>query len=161
LSYLETPEAKKADPLNGKSVFAKAQCAKCHRHGETGEGIGPELSSVSRRFQNKEILESILYPSLVISDQYSSKEIETKNGRVINGMVADQPDGSIVVLMSNGEKVTLEKSEIEKTSPSRTSAMPKGLLNALTLEEIGELFAFLQQQPKSNLTSRRPPTATK
>ena len=73
LSYLNSPDAAAANPQRGAAVFAKANCIKCHRFGERGESVGPDLTCVSRRFQKKEILESILFPSQVISDQYVSK----------------------------------------------------------------------------------------
>jgi len=100
-------------------------------------------------------LESILFPSQVISDQYASKTVITTDGRSINGLVAPQPDGSIIVLQSNGQKAAIAKSEIDQLLPSKISAMPEGLLNPLTLEEISDLFAYLNQSPGSSLTSRR------
>ncbi len=156
LTYLTGPEAAHAEPRLGAAVFAKVQCINCHRYGDRGDGIGPDLTTISRRFQKKEILESILFPSQVISDQYASKTIITTDGRSINGLVVKQPDGSLVVLQSNGQKVTIAASEIETTAPCKISAMPEGLLNALTLEDIANLFAFLSQPPQADLTSRRP-----
>ena len=101
LSYLSSPEAASGDAQQGAAVFAKANCVKCHRFGDRGEGVGPDLTNVSRRFQKKEILESILFPSQVISDQYASKTVVLKDGRTIWGLTAPQPDGSLVVLQSN------------------------------------------------------------
>ncbi|MDX1962124.1 MAG: HEAT repeat domain-containing protein [Pirellulales bacterium] len=154
LVFLNSAEAAAADPAIGAQVFVTAKCAACHRFGTVGEGIGPDLSAVSRRFHNKEILESILHPSQVISDQYASKTLELTDGRTVAGLVAPQPDGSVVVLTSQGEKVTLEKTQIAETLPSRASAMPEGLLNELSLEEIAALFAYLHQ-PQDQLSSRR------
>ena len=155
LTYLTGPEGSHGDPEAGAKVFAKAQCIKCHRYGDRGEGVGPDLTTVSRRFQKKEILESILFPSQVISDQYASKTIITTDGRSINGLVAPQPDGSLVVLQSNTEKVTIAASDVETMVTSKVSAMPEGLLNPLTLEDIANLFAYLSYPPGTSVTSRR------
>ncbi len=157
LSYLDSPDAAAADPQRGAAVFVKAQCIKCHRFGEQGESVGPDLTSVSRRFQKKEILESILFPSQVISDQYISKSVLLKDGRSFWGIVAPQPDGSLTVLQSNAEKVTVTKNQIEEIRPLKKSAMPEGLMNTLTLEEIADLFSFLGQSPDAKITSRRLP----
>ncbi len=91
------------------------------------------LTTVSRRFQKKEILESILFPSQVISDQYASKTVLTTDGRSITGLAAQQADGSLIVLQSNGQKAPIQAADIEKIIPSKVSAMPEGLLNSLTL----------------------------
>jgi putative heme-binding domain-containing protein len=161
LTYLTSTEGSRGKVDAGGAIFAKANCINCHRYGDRGEGIGPDLTTVSRRFQKKEILESILFPSQVISDQYASKTVITTDGRSINGLVAPQPDGSIIVLQSNGQKAAIAKSEIDQLLPSKISAMPEGLLNPLTLEEIADLFAYLNQSPGSSLTSRRPDGARK
>ena len=128
-------------------MFEKAQCVKCHRFGARGEGVGPDLTTVRRRFQRKEILESILYPSQVISDQYKSATVVTIDGVVRMGMAAPQGDGSIVLLLPDATKVVVPKDEIDEVRDSPKSAMPEGLLNTLTLQEIAELFRYLEQVP--------------
>jgi putative heme-binding domain-containing protein len=154
LTYLDTAEAKHIDAARGRLAFEKAQCVKCHRYAARGESIGPDLSTVGQRFQKKEILESILFPSLVISDQYAAKTVTTTSGKTYTGIVGAAGSDAIVVLQPNGIKSTVKKSDIEQTEPSRRSAMPEGLLDRLTLEEIGELFAYLTQQPSQ--VTRKP-----
>ncbi len=136
----------KGSVAKGREVFVKAQCAKCHRHGDLGEAMGPDLTSVSKRFLKREILESILHPSRVISDQYLAKQVITADGRSYTGIVAPGASPAEVVLLeSSGNKIRLNQEDIEEMEPTRTSAMPEGLLNELTLDEILDLFAFLSQ----------------
>jgi putative heme-binding domain-containing protein len=144
-SFLSSKEAAKGSAVRGADVFAKAKCAKCHKFGDRGETIGPDLTTVSQRFQKKEILESILFPSQVISDQYASKSVQRNDGRVAWGIVAQQADGSVSVLQSDGTRVYVSKSEIDSISPIKKSVMPEGLLNPLSLEEISDLFAYLSR----------------
>ncbi|MGC4004949.1 MAG: hypothetical protein QM811_18295 [Pirellulales bacterium] len=142
-------------PAAARRTSSKQQCAQCHRFGDLGEGLGPDLGTVSRRFQKKEILESVLHPSQVISDQYASKAIELKDGRTLNGLVSPQTDGGVLVLTSDGQKAAFPQDAIEAIRPSKVSVMPTGLLNKLSLEGIAELFAYLGQPPRQNLSSRR------
>jgi putative heme-binding domain-containing protein len=144
-SFLSSNEAAKGSGSRGAAVFVKAQCAKCHRFGDRGEGVGPDLTTVSQRFQKKEILESILFPSQVISDQYASKSVQRIDGRVVWGIVAPQADGSVSVLQSDGTKVLVSKDDIDSISPIKKSVMPEGLFNPLSLEEIADLFAYLSR----------------
>jgi putative heme-binding domain-containing protein len=156
LTVLTGPEGSHSSLEAGAKVFAKAQCIKCHRFGERGDSVGPDLTTVSRRFQKKEILESILFPSQVISDQYVSKTVLTTDGRSITGLVTPQADGSLVVLQSSAEKVTIAGKDVDNIVTSKVSTMPEGLLNTLTLDEIVNLFAYLNQPPQTSMTSRRP-----
>lgn len=72
-------------------------------------------------------------------------------------MVAPTGTGSLVILQANGEKIELPEDQIEFNSRSKVSAMPDGLLNKLTLEQVADLFAYLGKAPsdETNL-SRRP-----
>ena len=155
LKFLESEDGRKGSPARGAVVFGRGDCAKCHRFGEVGERIGPDLTSVGRRFHQKEILESILFPSQVISDQYASQKIRTTEGRVYVGIVAPAAGDSVFVLQADGEKIEIAKSDIEEQMPSRESSMPSGSLDKLTLKEIADLFAYLRNQPRTATTNRR------
>ena len=154
VEFLATSEGKTGDPIKGVAVFAKAQCVKCHRHGDVGESIGPDLTSVRSRFTKREILESIVYPSHVISDQYASKTIITTKGKAVTGMVAPGPEGITVVLTKEGERQEIAEEDIEEIVPSKVSSMPSGLLNGLTEEEIANLFSFLLSRERVNLAEK-------
>jgi putative heme-binding domain-containing protein len=155
LAYLDSPEGKAGSPARGKQVFAVAQCVNCHRFNGKGEGIGPDLTTVAQRFQRKEILESIVYPNQVVSDQYAGKTV-TAGGKTYTGIVARTPNGGTTVLQSDGQKIELNANEIEDVQPSKVSAMPEGLANRLTLEQIADLFAFLMNAPEPSVAGRQP-----
>ncbi len=147
LAFLEKdPKGMNGDPVRGKAVFTKANCIKCHKYGQEGEGIGPDLTTLKSRFKRDYILESILNPSKVIADQYRGSLIMTKKGKQLSGLVAPQGE-SLTVLLSDGSKVTLNVSEVESMVASTISAMPERLLDELTLQEIADLFAYLESNP--------------
>jgi putative heme-binding domain-containing protein len=154
LSFLTGPQASQGNAARGAVLFEKAQCVKCHRFGDRGDALGPDLTNVSKRFQKKEILESILFPSQVISDQFAGRTIITKDGKTITGLTAPSGDGSLVVLQPNGQKLVIVEADVEQSTRSKVSAMPDGLLNVLSLEEIVDLFAYLTT-PRTEM-ARRP-----
>lgn len=146
LAYLEKGEGRTGDVARGRVVFEKAQCLKCHKFGNAGEGVGPDLTTLKARFKRADILESIVYPSKVISDQYRSTLVVTKKGQQLVGLAAREGD-TVTLLVSTGEKVTLKKDEIEAEYASLVSVMPEKLLDTLELREIADLFAFLESDP--------------
>jgi putative heme-binding domain-containing protein len=131
----------------GKQIFIKANCSKCHKFGSEGEPIGPDLTPMRSRFTREYILESILDPSKVISDQHRGSVLLTKKGQTLSGLVAPQGD-TFTVLQSDGSKVIFNKDEIESMVASTVSPMPERLLDDLTLDEIIDLFAYLESDPK-------------
>jgi putative heme-binding domain-containing protein len=155
LSHLTGPHATAGVAARGAALFEKAQCIKCHRFGDRGDTVGPDLTNVSKRFQKKEILESILFPSQVISDQYGTQTVVTKGGQSYTGMVAPTGDGSLTILQISGEKVVVAQADVESSIRTKTSAMPEGLLNSLSLEEIADLFSYLSTPPPQDV-ARKP-----
>lgn len=130
----------------GKDIFYQAQCSACHRYGDQGGAIGPDLTAVATRFKRQDLLESCMEPSKVLSEQYMNTAIVTEDGRVIVGRIAEETDVKIVVRPQplEQETVTINKSEIESRKLSTVSPMPGGLLNTFTKDEILDLLAYLE-----------------
>ena len=130
----------------GREIYIEAQCAACHRYGDQGGMIGPDLTAVATRFKRQDILESSTEPSKVLSEQYMNTVLETVAGQVHIGRIVEETPEK-VVLRKNPlelETVTIKKSEIESRSLSKVSPMPAGLMNTLTKEEILDLLAYLE-----------------
>jgi len=140
------PQGLKGDPAKGKLAFTKANCIKCHKFGGEGEGLGPDLSAVTKRFKRSEILESIIDPSKVISDQYRSSTISTLDGRTFIGLAAEQ-GGMITILLQDANKIVIKTSDVESRFASLVSVMPEKGLDELTKAEIADLFAYLETAP--------------
>ena len=151
--YLKSDEAQ-GTASRGADVYVKAQCAKCHKFEGRGEALGPDLTTISSRFTRKELLESIIHPSQVISSQYTAKTIQTTDGRQITGLLVPGAGGETIVVQANGEKVTLTAGQIDLIKLSKLSAMPDGLLDPLTIEEVADLMAYLQGATAGSLTRR-------
>jgi putative heme-binding domain-containing protein len=145
------PAGQAGDVARGKAVFTKVNCVKCHRFAGEGEGIGPDLSTLRRRFQRREIVESVLYPSQVISDQFAAVTVVTKAGLTHTGMpIPNQGAGKLVLLLSDATRLEIAESDVEEKMTAKASVMPEGLFNTLSMEEIADLFAYLE-------TSRQAP----
>jgi putative heme-binding domain-containing protein len=130
----------------GKDIFYQAQCSACHRYGDQGGAIGPDLTAVATRFKRQDILESCTEPSKVLSEQYMNTAIATDDGRVIIGRIVNEDDEQVVIRTQplEPETATIKKSEIESRKLSKISPMPVGLLNTFTKEEILDLLAYLE-----------------
>ena len=155
VEYLESEKGRYGDPASGKLAYTKAQCAQCHRFGSYGETIGPNLSGIARRFTKREIVESILYPAHVVSDQFASKKILTLDGRVFVGMITEDASGSITIRDSKNQTTVIEGADVDQILPSTSSIMPSGLVDNLTLQEISDMMAYLGALPSAEL-ARKP-----
>lgn len=130
----------------GRQLYSAVACAACHRFGNEGGSVGPDLTAVAGRFSLHDLLESIVEPSKIISDQYEAINIRLKNGDVISGRVGNLSGANINVIedmFDPGRMTNVRRAEIESIAPSKVSMMPEGLLNSLQLDEIQDLVAFL------------------
>lgn len=155
--FLSGDQGKFGEKSNGAQVFAKAQCSSCHKMDSLGNGFGPDLTSVTRRFTRAEFLESMLFPSHTISDQYASKKVLTTSGQAITGIVIQTKQG-LTVRTSDNKEILIAKADVDEVLPSKVSAMPAGLLDTLTPSEIRDLLCFIGYVPQENLAEEKPIT---
>jgi putative heme-binding domain-containing protein len=135
------------DLRRGRQAFVDTQCLACHRLGDEGGGIGPDLTAINARFKRIDILESILDPSKVLSEQFENTTVFLKNGDDYTGRLIDETPDEIVLVPNQLEpnnRVTVKKSEIAQRRASKVSPMPSGLVNVLSKEELLDLVAFLE-----------------
>jgi putative heme-binding domain-containing protein len=135
---------KKASFENGRSVYFAANCGKCHRHNGLGGNVGPDLTSIPNKFDVNYVIDHIIDPSKVISDQYQASTVLTADGRTLSGLVSEA-DEALIIYPSDpkAESITLAIEDVEAVRPSDVSQMPKGLIDGLNAEELRDLLAYL------------------
>jgi len=138
----------KRDLANGRRVLKTAACLACHRFGDEGLFVGPDLTAIGARFDARAMLESIFEPSRVIDDKYRNVAITTKQGELIAGRLVAERDKSLL-LAPNPYQPTLtreiQRSAIATRNDSTFSPMPVGLLNSFSREDILDLLAVLKK----------------
>ena len=113
----------------GRAMFAAAKCFACHRFDNEGGGVGPDLSGVAGRFSARDLLESIVVPSKVISDQYEAVIIATTDGRVVTGRIVNLHGDKMMIcpdMLDPGRMVNVRRGEIEEMKPSPVSHDARG-----------------------------------
>jgi len=135
------------DFANGRKMFQVTACFKCHRFAGDGGIVGPELTAVARRYNALTMLEAIIEPSKVISDQYASNIFVMDSGKQIAGRVVNLNTDKIMVcenMLEPGNLTTISQDEIEETLVAKISMMPAALINTLNKDEVLDLIAYLQ-----------------
>jgi len=131
----------------GKAMYGATLCATCHHFGGDGGNVGPDLTGVGNRYTIRDLVENIIEPSKVISDQYGSEQIELKNGSTAVGRVTVEENGKLFVMASPlaPEEITaIPSADVQSRQPYPVSMMPPGLINSLNQDELLDLLAFLQ-----------------
>jgi putative heme-binding domain-containing protein len=140
------PLVTKGDVRRGHAVFysSKAACSSCHRLGYAGGTTGPELTHVGKTRTERDILESILFPSLSFVRSYEPMMLTTQDGKAINGVIKNETSSEYIVATGPDQEIRIARNDVEEIQPSKVSIMPAGLDKQLTPGEIADLVTFLK-----------------
>ncbi len=131
---------------NGKTMFQAGLCSTCHRFAGEFGGVGPDLTGVGNRYTLKDLLENIIDPSKVISDQYESTLVEKNDGASVVGRLVSAEGGKLKIVENplDPEKVTeIPAADVKSKTRFPLSAMPPALLNSMNESEVLDLLAYL------------------
>jgi putative heme-binding domain-containing protein len=131
------------DPTVGREVFTN-KCATCHVIGGAGNRVGPDLQAMSHR-SVEDLLSHILDPNMSINPNYVSCVLETVDGQILNGLLAEETADSVTLRQAEGKTQTIERAEIQQLKTLKTSLMPEGLEKELTPAQMRSLIAYLQE----------------
>lgn len=143
------------DVARGRQLFEEASCVACHHIGggaPSSGKLGPDLSSVRVAYAayddpRGELLRSLVEPSHRIDDRYRMQLLTLADGRALSGLVVAEDADSLTIAANPADPdqlTVLASDEIDARSVSDVSAMPSGLLNRFTLDEIAEIAAYVE-----------------
>jgi putative heme-binding domain-containing protein len=131
-----------ANASRGRAVFQKT-CAACHMlYGEGGK-VGPDLTGSNRANLDYILLNSV-DPSYDVPDAYKTVSVLTVNGRVVNGVLAEEDSARIVLKTAEQPRVVIAKEDIEVRKVSPKSMMPDGQLDQMEKQDVIDLIKYLR-----------------
>ncbi len=154
LSHRTTPDEEPwqlyldGDSIRGRELFfdpaGKTRCASCHRIGDEGGDIGPELTAVAGTRTLRSIVESLIEPSASIPAGYETELIETTDGRILDGLVLQETVDSLWLATALEDVRALALADVARRRTQETSLMPNDLADILSVRQLHDLIAFLQ-----------------
>jgi len=130
----------KGDEKAGREVF-KMACAACHKLNNDGAAIGPDLTGYER--DNLDfILPAIVDPSLAIREEYTAFNVTTHDGQSLTGLLVEVAPRAVTVMDLVGNKTALPREQVKDMQASALSLMPEGLLDAMSEQQVRDLFAY-------------------
>lgn len=149
LQALVAKVLKNGDPVRGEEIFRRKElsCLKCHAISGAGGQIGPDLSPVGATSPADYVINSILFPEMAVKEAYIMKTIVDFDGKMHQGIVADENDDRTILKDANGNEIIIPADDIDLEKEGG-SLMPKGLANFLTEEEFLDLVAYVGELGK-------------
>lgn len=131
-----------ADHRRGGELFKKA-CATCHRVRGKGALVGPDLSGLVVKTK-EQLLIDILDPSREVLPNYINYVVATKQGAILNGLLASESPNAIRLRRADGLEDVLMRMEIEALRATGKSLMPDGFEQTLSPAELRDIIGFLR-----------------
>lgn len=132
------------DATSGIEVYARTQlsCVRCHKVGETGGEVGPNLSAIGKQRDRRYLLESICLPDAVIAKGFETVVIADDSGHVFTGIVKREDDDIVELIQPDGKLVQIDLESIVGRKRGK-SAMPEELTTYMSARELRDLVAYL------------------
>jgi putative membrane-bound dehydrogenase-like protein len=131
----------KGDAERGKKVF-ETVCATCHRAGDIGKDVGPNLATI-RGWNPDQVLINVLDPNREVAPNFMAYTVETKDGRTLFGLIAEEGAASLTLKRADGITDTILRSDIANISGTGLSLMPEGVEALVSIKQMADLIAFL------------------
>ncbi|QEG20478.1 PQQ-dependent sugar dehydrogenase [Mariniblastus fucicola] len=134
------------DVERGKSLWFNSgfSCRNCHQIAGEGQMVGPSMDGIGSKRTKREILDSLLNPSVSIEENYRGHIVATEDGELISGLKLSEDENQMVIVNSEGKQHIIALDEIEESRPMDKSLMPEQLLADMTLQQTADLLEFLK-----------------
>jgi len=123
---------------------SKGICLACHKIGDKGREIGPNLSRIGSIRVERELVESILFPNYNIARDYDLHSFQLSDGANVLGLIKARAAEGITITEASGHVRLLPQDTIASTTMLTTSLMPSGLDALLSPQELLDLVAYLR-----------------
>jgi putative heme-binding domain-containing protein len=129
------------DTRRGSEVFGRL-CATCHRIGDKGHAVGPDLTATQFRDPDA-LLTHVLEPNRYVQPNHVQYVVGDRNGRVFTGLIASETASSITLRRAEGAEDTILRSQIEEMAGTGKSLMPEDFATKLNHQEMADLLAYI------------------
>jgi quinoprotein glucose dehydrogenase len=133
------------DATRGRQLFferAQLSCVRCHKVGETGGDVGPELTKIAVDKKRDYLLEAIVTPDKTVAKNFETVVVLDADGQQYTGILRQEDDEKLTLITPEAKLVTIAKANIEARKAGKSS-MPEDLLKHLNKAELRDLLEFL------------------
>jgi putative heme-binding domain-containing protein len=136
--------AAKADKEQGAKLFQK-HCGACHKIGEDGGKIAPNLDGVGVRGLER-LLEDILDPNRNVDVAFRARVLNLADGTTKTGLMLRVEGESLVMADDMGKEFRVPTKDIEKNRETTLSPMPANFGEVIPEGDFFHLMAYLLDQ---------------
>ena len=147
----ERPRELTGEAKLGEELFfdltREKRCGLCHRLGEKGTQVGPNLAVVAGKKSAEDLERDIRQPGSAQAFGFELTEVLTRGGEVVRGVLSDQASTHLKIYDTSALPPVLRTVQADELRRVRTrtgrSPMPDGWESVYSDAEIGAIVTFL------------------
>ena len=134
------------DVRRGQALFnsTTTACASCHAVGYRGGKLGPDLTRIGGVRTERDLLESVLFPSASFVQSFEPVMVQTAAGEWHAGVLRRSDEKEVVLATGPEQEVRIAQPDVKELRPGVVSVMPDGLGEQLKPQDLADLITFLK-----------------
>ena len=131
------------DAAKGRTLVESNKCLDCHRIGDTGSRLGPDLSDVGRLRSSELLRRAIVSPDSEVLPEHRFVRVVTKDGATVVGKLLNQDAFSIQLMDKDEQLKSYLKSNLREHAILEKGLMPS-YEGKLTSQQIADVVSYLE-----------------
>ena len=141
------------------ALLESNKCFDCHRIGERGSRVGPDLSDIGNRRSADQLRRAIVAPDSEVLPQHRFVRLVTKDGTSATGRLLNQDAFSIQLITSEEQLKSYLKSNLREYAILDKGLMPS-YAGKLDAQQLADIVSYLGSLTSSESAAGAPASAT-
>ena len=130
------------DASRGKGLVESSGCFDCHRIGDRGSRLGPDLSDIGSRRTADRLQQALVAPDEEVLTESRWVRFVTRDGATITGKLLNQDAISVQLLTTKEELKTYLRSNLREYTILDKGLMPSSR-GKLTDQQVADIVTYL------------------
>lgn len=134
--------SKPGDAAHGKALYAANGCSSCHRIGQSGSRVGPDLTDIGENRSYAELQQAIVAPDQEVLPENRCARVVLKDGTTVTGRLLNQDGFSVQLIDSKEQLRSFLRSDLREYTILTKGLMPS-YASRLSPSDVADLTKYL------------------
>jgi putative heme-binding domain-containing protein len=140
-AVIQTPLSE-AEIAKGAKLLKSNGCLSCHRVGDIGSYVGPNLTGIGATRSADQIHAALVTPSKNVNPENRSVRLVTGDGKTVTGRILNQDGFSVQIIDSSDQLRSFQKAGLREFEIVTTNPMPS-YANQMSPQDLTDLVHYL------------------
>jgi putative heme-binding domain-containing protein len=140
-AIIQTPLSE-AEIAKGTKLLKANGCLSCHRVGDVGSYVGPNLTGIGASRSAEQIHAALLTPNKNVTPENRFVRLVTGDGKTVTGRILNQDGFSVQLIDSSDQLRSFQKAGLREFEIVTTNPMPS-YANQMSAQDLTDLVHYL------------------